>query len=393
MIFRRLLVVAVALFLGAQVVRNAAVVALSTLHPAAATKFWAGHPNAEISLGLTEIGDASRLRTPIETHTFALINDAATKAPLAPEPFLVRGIRAQMQGDDENAKRAFLDAQWRDPRSLPAAYFLANYYLTTGDTFAGLQEISIVARLSAGGGGEGAAVSMLAKYAQDRTNWPKVRALFASQEYLEDGILLGLAQDARNADAILALAGPDHRKPDSAWLPILLGKMVDAGDYGRARAIWSSIGGGHKGSAPVFDPTFSTPGPPPPFNWSFASSTVGLAERQPRGRLHVIFYGNVDGVLASQLLLLQPGNYRVRMQLIDSTVHPELLSWSLRCDKTSEPFATATVHEVASKSWSFVVGAHCPAQWLELSGRSGDIAEQSEVVIGTFRLSGADING
>ena len=55
------------------VVRNAAVGALATLHPASAAQFWAGHPSVEISLGLAEIGRASRERRPIDPQAFAMI--------------------------------------------------------------------------------------------------------------------------------------------------------------------------------------------------------------------------------------------------------------------------------------------------------------------------------
>ena len=391
MILRRLVVVAVAALLAVQVVRNAAVVALSSLHPSSVAKLWGGHPDVEISLALAEIGRDSRERKPIDEHTFRLIDDAATKAPLSSQPFLVRGVQAQTQGDGNAAKRAFLAAQWRDPRSLPAAYFLANYYFRAGDTLDGLEQTAVVARLSPNG--IDAVAPFVAAYAQDRSNWPKMRALFRSQNSLEDPILLALAHDSRNADAILALADAAHRKPDSSWLPVLLSNMVASGDYGRARAIWSSVGGGHAGNSLVFDPTFSNAAPPPPFNWTLASSTIGLAERQPDNRLHVIFYGNVDGVLASQLLLLPPGSYSLQMQLIGAPAHPEALRWSVRCDKASDPFAMASVDEVASKGWSFAVPANCPAQWLELSGRSGDIAQQSEALIGGFNLVRAPGDG
>lgn len=391
MIARRAIVIVFALLLAVQSVRNAAVEALATLHPASAAKLWAGHPAVEISLGLAEIGAASRERKPIGEQTFALIDDAAAKAPLASEPFLVRGVQAQTEGDEETAKRAFLAAQWRDPRSLPASYFLANYYFRAGDTLNGLKQTAVVARLSPNG--VDAVAPFVAAYAQEPANWAKMRLLFRSQPALENPILVALARNPRNADAILAIADSDHRKPDSAWLQILLTKMVAGGDYGRARAIWSSVGGANAGNALVFDPAFSTPVPPPPFNWSLTSSTIGLAERQSGNRLHVIFYGNEDGVLASQLLLLPTGAYRLRMQLAGEAVHPEALSWSIRCDKASDPVAKISVDQAAIKGWGFQVPPNCAAQWIELSGRSGDIAQQSDVTITGFSLTRAPGNG
>jgi hypothetical protein len=389
LIVRRLIVVAAALLLAVQVVRSASVDALATLRPESVAKVWAGHPSVEISLGLASIGRASAERKPIAKGVFSMIDDAAMKAPLSSEPFLVRGVQAQIAGDMEAARRAFLAAQWRDPRSMPAAYFLATYYFRSGKTLEGLQETVVLARLSPRAG---AAAPFIAAYAKDRSNWPLMRELFRSQDWLEEGVLTQLAGDAGNADAILALADANHRKPGSGWVRPLLSSLVASGDYARARAIWSSIGGGQIGDSLIFDPGFAQPDPPPPFNWSLASSTVGLAERESGGRLHVIFYGNEDGVLAGQLLLLPAGSYRLQMQLVGSPLHPETLRWSIRCDGKDQPIAIAGLDQVARSGWTFQVPASCPAQRLELAGRSGDIAQQSEATITGLRLVRAGPN-
>ena len=254
----------------------------------------------------------------------------------------------------------------------------------------GLKQTVTLARLSPGGAQ--AAAPFLAAYAQDRANWPEMRALFRSQAWLEGGVLAALARDPRNTDAILALSDANHRTPDSDWLPVLLSSLITSGDYARARAIWSSIGGGHAPVDSLFDAGFSAPEPPPPFNWSLASSTIGLAERQPGGRLHAIFYGNVDGVLASQLVLLPAGN------LSDGDAVGRLAGPSRSAAmvdplrQVAEPVASAAVDEVASRGWEFQVPADCAAQWLELSGRSGDIAQQSDVTITGLTLKKAGPN-
>jgi hypothetical protein len=383
---RRIAVVIVALLLMAQVVRNAAVNALATLHPASAAMFWASHPSVEISAALAEIGRAARERKHIDPSIFAMVDDAAVKAPLAPEPFLVHGVERDTAGDKEGARRAFQAAQWRDPRSLPAAYFLADYYFRSGRSLEGLQQTAVLARLSPNG--VDAVAPLVAAYAQDRSNWPRMRALFRAQPAIEDAVLVALANDARNADAILSIADSDHRSPDSGWLRTLLSNLTAGGDYSRARSIWSSVGGGGRnGEALLFDSSFSNPGPPPPFNWTFSSSTLGLAEREPGKRLHVIYYGNEDGVLASQLLTLGAGPYQLKMQIGGSPVHAEALRWSLRCGKSTDPLASVAITEAARTGWRFNVPSNCPAQWLELSGRSGDVAQQSEVTISGLALA------
>ena len=386
MIVRRLLVAVLALLLASQVVRNAVVGALATLHPESAAQLWQGHPAVEISLGLAEIGRASRTRTPIAPATFAMIDDAAVKSPLSPDPFLVRGVQLRNEGDATAAKQAFLAAQRRDPRSLPAAFFLADHYFRAGDSLSGLQQTALLARLSPGG--TAAVAPFVAAFAREPAHWPEMRAMFRSQPIMEESVLASLAQDPRNVEALLALADSNHRKPDSSWLRAILTRLVEHGDYARARALWASIGGGRSGEL-VFDSGFSKPVPPPPFNWALTTAGVGLAERQPGGRLHAIFYGNVDGVLASQLVVMPAGTYRMGMQLVGAPVHAETLHWSIRCAKSGEVLATIGVDEAASRGWTFAVPANCDAQWLELSGRSGDIAQQAEATIAGLTVTRA----
>lgn len=387
---RRGLVCGIALLLIAQVIRNAAVQAFGPLKPAVAARFWPGHPDVEISKGLVEIAAGARARNEVAPATFALIADAAAKAPLSPEPYLVRGVQAQTSGDMEAARRAFRQAQWRDPRSVPAAYFLADYYVRSGHAFDGLRQIALLSRLMPAT--TEPIAPFIATYARNPSNWPQIRQLFRDEQNLQYGVLAVLAQDPGNADAILAVADAEHRKPDSAWLPILLNSLVKKGDYQKAHEIWASIGRARPSGGGIYDAALSSPQAPPPFNWSFATSTVGLAERQPGKRMHVIFYGNEDGVLASQLLLLQPGAYRFQMRIAGGPSNPELLSWSVRCNNSTEPFASIGIVQAAARGWAFQVPASCPAQWIELTGRSGDIAQQADVAIGDLSLTRAGPN-
>lgn len=387
---RSILVVVVALLLAVQVVRNSAVAALAALRPAAASRLWAGHPDVETSLAMVDIGTAARERRPIDPASIAAIREAALKAPLSPQPFLVRGVEAELAGDQQAAVRAYLAAQWRDPRSLPAAYFLANHYLRSGDAYRGLQQTSLLARLSPGG--TASAAPFVATYAHDRSNWPEIRALFRSQPAMEDAVLSALAHDPRNAEAIFAISDAAHRRGDSDWLATLLNSMVAAGQYEHARDIWSGLAAPGARRVLVYDAGFTAAEAPAPFNWSLATSTAGLAERQPGSRLHVIFYGNNDGVLASQLVLLPPGAYRLQLRFVGAPLHPEALRWSIRCDKTPDAISSAAIDEVASRGWNFEVPVTCAAQWLELSGRSGDFAEQADATFTGFSLSRVGTN-
>ena len=382
---RGLLVIAAALLVAVQVVRNAAVAALAERSPDTAARIWPGHPGAEIALAMTEIGRAARDHRAAPPRVFATVDDAAVKAPLAPEPFLVRGVQAQLAGDRALSTRAFIAAERRDPRSLPAHYFLADHYLRTGDARRGLREAAALARLAPGG--VASMAPYVAAYAKNRATWPQLRQIFASNSDLESVALAAMAGDASNADAVMALADEAHRTPTIAWVPTMLNSLILAGQYEKARAIWSSVS--HVRVAPgqtIYDPAFADGNAPPPFNWELMSSAVGIAERRHGGKLHVIFYGQQDGLLARQLLLLAPGSYRLIMSVEGNLDRGRALTWSIRCDRAQSPFSAVALDAVAAKPWTFNVPAGCLAQWLELSGISSDVAQQSDFTIGRFKL-------
>ena len=111
--------------LAVMVVQNATVAGLSETDPDTAAALWSSHPDVEIARATRSIAASTGAGRPIDPATFALLEDAARDAPLEPQPFIVAGIRAQLAGQPDEADRAFVAARLRDPRSLPARYFLA----------------------------------------------------------------------------------------------------------------------------------------------------------------------------------------------------------------------------------------------------------------------------
>lgn len=382
MIARTIVVVVAAILLATQVIRNAAVALYAESAPATAARVWAGHPATELSLAMTRIAEAARDRRPVPKSVFSMMDDAARRAPLAPEPFLVRGVETQLAGDGAKAQRAFEAAQWRDPRSLPAAYFLADRYLLTNNVDRGLGEVAALARLAPHGEAEIGAY--LAAYARNPANWPAIRRLFRQEPMLADSALTKMAGSIDTVPAVMALADFRAKTAQAGWLPPLLNTLVEAGQYANARALWARATGIY--SAPlIYDEAFRNPAAPPPFNWTLTSSAVGLAERQPGGKLHVLFYGQDDGILASQLLLLRPGPYRLSMQLLGDAARAKTITWSLWCDKAAAPVSSVTL-DAAARGWRFEVPPDCRAQWLRLSGSSGDIPQQADMTIAALRL-------
>jgi hypothetical protein len=385
-IVRRLLVAVLALLMAAQVVRTAAVDALATALPAQAARLWPGHPSVDVSLGLIAIAESARAGRPVSPQTLASIYAASGKAPLSPDPFLVRGVQAQMAGDLATAEQAFQAARLRDPRSLPARYFLADLYLRNGDARRGLPEIAVLARLIPDGANKVA--PYVATYAQSRSNWPVLRDMFRTEPALESASLRELAANAKNADIVLALGHPARRNADSPWLSILVESLSKAGEYARARQIWSQVSGARLApGALIFDPGFTQASAPPPFNWTLTSSAVGLAERQQGRGLHVMFYGQNDGVLASQLLVLRPGSYRLLTNAAAAPEGASSLQWKLVCARDNATLTSVPLDQAIKAGWRFQVSASCPAQRLELFGTSSDISRQVDLTIRSVELA------
>ena len=376
--------------LAVQVIRNAVVAGLAARRPAQAAEVWSSNPLVERSLAMSEIADAARARKPVPAAAKAMMLASAMKEPLAPEPFLVRGVEADLAGEDKVAEQAFEAAQWRDPRSLPAAYFLADRFLKNGDVARGLNEIAALARISPSG--NATVAPYLAAYARNPQNWPALHSLFQANPDLADPALTALAATPATAPAVLALADPRSNAKDVHWLAPLLDTLVAEQDYTKAHEIWARLSR-VQASGFIYDSEFHDRTSPPPFNWALTGSTVGIAERGPRNSLHVIFYGQEDGILASELLLLPAGSYRMTLQLIGDQERAHLLNWSIWCDKADAPVSSITLDRAAASSWSFKVPVNCPAQWLKLSGISGDVAQQVDVALTSLRLSRAGNGG
>jgi hypothetical protein len=388
---RALLACGLALLVAVQVVRSAAVRAMSEAAPDSAAQLWPSHPEAQLSLGLTEIATAAREGRPVPSAAFDRIASASRKAPLAAEPFLVRGVQAQLAGNDALAEKAFVEARWRDGRSLPARYFLAEHYLRRRDAARGLREIAVLARLVPQGTSRLA--PFVAGYARDPVNHRQLRNLFRSEPILEESTLAILSHDSKNAALVISLADPRRRTARTGWIPVLVDSLLRDRQYARARSIWAVASGGpaQRGEL-IYDPEFRRPDELPPFNWSLTSSTVGLAERQRGGGLRVIYYGEEDGPLASQLLVLPAGNYRLSTKA-SAANQAGALSWALTCAATNQSIATSPLDEAVRQGWTFTVPPNCPAQRLELIGRSSETPGRVEVTVRQLILSRGGTNG
>ncbi len=386
MVARGLIVVAIGALLAVQVVRTA-LVASSTTRFTVAPRWWPSHPAVLTDRVMEQVGARARAGQSLPPETLRQVDEIARRAPLAPEPFLIKGALMQVERREELAERMFAAARLRSPRSEAARYFLADRYVRTGRIGPALTEIAVLSRLFPNG--RPSFAPPLAQFARSPGAVPQMRRFFRTSPEMEPLVLSTLAEDARNADLVLALwtrRDTGNTADTAAWQSKLINKLVEQGQYAKAHAVWRSVAGVTESPGGIFAPGFAKASAPPPFNWAFANSG-GVADPIAGGRLQVIYFGRGDAVLAEQLLLLAPGEYRLSMDVSEGPGEGGEIAWTLTCVPRSEPFFRLPVERKGALAGSFAVPPDCGAQWLRLTGSPGDFPRSQEFTVGKLSLA------
>jgi tetratricopeptide (TPR) repeat protein len=392
---RGIAVSVLALLASWQVIRSAVVSATAKRNPDIAERVWPSQPQLNFALAMAEIGRAAAAgKASMPASALRRAEQASNRAPLAIEPFLIKGALAQTEGRSDLAERLFVEARRRDPRSPAARYFLAERYFVTGRVSAGLNEFLALARLVPGG--SQLVVPGLAQYARTPEAIAHLRTIFAANPEIGQAVLAELASDASNADLIARITGPqlagNGDMPAPAWQARLLDSLIQRGEFVQAQSLWSRISGIRPANPPsLINPSFARINAPPPFNWTFGSGGFGVAEPADGGQLRVIYYGRESGDLASELLLLRPGQYRIAMKVSGDASGASGLEWSIACEPSKARVATVPLGAATPAgnmiSAKFAVPAEdCRAQWLKLSGAPKDVAKSEQATIGGLEL-------
>ena len=366
--------------LAFQIVRNAAV-ADRQARPALAARLWPSHPTVLTDKALLAVATSASHGQKVSPATRADVRAIAATAPLTPDPFVIEGAIAETEGRGDAAERLLLAARDRDPRSRGARYLLADRFLRTGRIAAGLLEMQALVSLQARGGE--AFSPALAAYARTPGAVPQLRAFFAKYPDAEAGILSLLASDAANAGLVMSLA-TDKRNPNPDWRGILVSSLATAGQYSRAYATWSELSGVRPARG-LFNAGFASIAAPQPFNWLFPQSTEGVAEPDGKAGLEILYYGRAKAVLASQLLVLPVGRYRIAMN-VPRGEGIDAMHWTLRCAQDQKPLADLPLRPGANAA-GFSVPHGCEAQWLEMHGQPGETQKTSELTIRGLSLT------
>lgn len=384
--WRIAIVAALALGLAFMVVRSALEAAWVDQSPEQAARAWPGHPRVELALSMAEIGRLAAAGRRPSPQAIARSMRGAAGAPLAVEPFLIAGAVATAEGQTARAEQLLEEARARDPRSPAARFFLAQHYLETGRISEGLGETSVLSRLVPGA--MTALVPGLAQYARAPGAAARLKTMVAANPALGQQLLTELARDADNADLIVALAPHHETAAPQAWHDPLLHALVERGDYPRALALWRRVGGVTGPKPALFNPAFAPLKAPAPFNWTLSSGDFGVAEPSAPAGLQIIYFGRANAELASQLLLLAPGDYALAMEVRrdGGGEGASGLAWALDCVGGGKRLLLLPLG-AGPVSGRFTVPGGCAAQRLVLTGTPRETAAMEQVTLSGLRLT------
>jgi len=376
-----------------QIVRTSAVDALIGRNPYAAALVAPNDPAVKIALARTEFALQGGRVSP---SSQAAAEAALGGAPLASDPFLLAGVAAIAAGDRSKGERLLTEARRRNPRSRTAHLLLLDAYLRDDRVEDAAAGIATLTRLLPQAGT--VLVPELGRMVRDPRTGAGLIDILGRDPAMQQAVLAHLATQGADPALILKIAAAGPRRAPSAqaaaWQRPLLDRLVEKGDVVRAYGLWRGFTGlgGAADEKAVYDGRFQGLPGEPPFNWQLAAGSAGVAERTKRSELQVEYYGRDRADLASQLLILRPGRYRMRFGANgDAPGEGSKLAWTLACRTGSAPLFTMPVTNINSASRvlarEFTVPASgCGAQWLRLTGAPDEFPTAQSVTISDVRI-------
>lgn len=380
-----------AVVLGWVAVKSAAVNELVKRNPYAAASLSPSDPRIPITLAMDEF---RRKQGAVSPAVAARAINSLQDAPLAEEPFFLAAMAALVRGDEARAQSLLMEAKRRNPRSRVTRILLLDRHLRAGRVEAAAAEISGISRLMPAA--RNVLVPQLARFAADPKTSAALADVLRADPELKRNLLEHMASSAADPATVLHLAGkevgPAPGGDAPLWQQKLLTSLVDEGRVIEAHALWERFAGVPSGSGGIYDGRFQGRPGPPPFNWQFGSSAAGVAEPTKSQSLQVEYYGRADAELASQLLTLSPGRYRLTFEASGDT--PERgsnVSWRLSChpgkvEIASVPIAKLTYAPRTIAAGFVVPPSGCASQWLRLTGTPAEFPTAQSITISDLEV-------
>jgi hypothetical protein len=317
--------------------------------------------------------------------------------PLAKEPFLLAALDAIQAGRTAQGEQLLREAHRRDPRSRLTLLLLLDRNIRAGRSDQVLAQMKVLMRLIPQS--EAVLSPELAKFAMSEKTRPQLKKVLAKDPDIEAKVLHHLASQGTSPDVLMDLASPVALRnapgSNTEWQSRLLTTLIERGNVSRAHETWmklSRIDG--RSDGPIYDASFAGLPGPPPFNWSFAQANAGVATPIKGRGLDVDYYGRDPGDLASQLLVLEPGRYRLSLRAEgDLSGEGSQLLWKIACREDGRTLLELPLRGGGGAeplSGTFGVPAGCRSAWITLIGRPSEFAKRQTAAITDLKLQRAD---
>ena len=340
--------------------------------PAAAERLGIAPPMAAISPLLVTATLTPRAISPAQR---AAARAAIRRRPLAALPYFVLGASIAASGDNRVGGALVDVALSHDPRLAAALLWRTRRGIATGDYVAAtdhaLRLLSIKPQ-------EKAPLDLLVLLSGMPAARPRILAAVARTPDWRSGYLGALSASTVSRSFLyqaLQTGSPVTVNLTSERTTFLSG-LIRRGEYDRAYTAWVSWlpDKALSAIAYLYDGEFRGMPGVAPFNWQLSTAPNGFASIEPGRGLALTFDGATETVLAGQMMLLQPGRYRIvtAMDKADAGQADTIpgLFWRLGCVGTTTMLPDSPVRlaraPVRAAGGVFEIKPDCPAQLLEL---------------------------
>ena len=313
-----------------------------------------------------------------------LATQALAREPVNSSALRALGLIAVLDRDEAKAEDLFAASERLSRRDLSAQLWLIENAVGHGDIAGALIHYDRALRAS------DRAAPLLIPILADATAEPLVAAelarLLATRPPWWSTFFERLVATSKSPASLAAITNvlklDTNDVGERQLLVSAMVRLMQTGAYDQAHALYLRAKGAEAGGKRVRNGEFDETGLLPPFDWSFAneSGLAGAVEPRPGEEsnvaLHLLVDGSGSGEIARQLLMLDPGRYR--LFVVAGNVAGPVTSrpaFEVVCasspPRAIEPvLATMVLPEAPSAgrraTASFTVPADCPAQLLHL---------------------------
>ena len=307
-----------------------------------------------------------------------LVGQALARDATLTSAIEIRALEAEAARQPDRAGRLFELSSAISRRSLPTRLWLIQRSVNRGDVAGALANFDIALRTSSDA--PEVLYPVLASASSDPgLSLPLARLLDRPSEWREGFLHYAITEAHAGPGVTGVLMHMADRR-------LIVGKQIDQALMGellseKAFALAKQVRGAFgppSGAGLVADPHFADARQPYPFGWLLIDSGPGDAQRVRSGGKTALEYQATPGgggAVATQLLTLPPGGYRLTV----TTAAPAN-------DRTSQPFWTLTCGDAggqiavldqpgtaeASAGEDFTVPQGCTGQWLALNLKTSD---------------------